>query len=42
MLKLLMCEIMDRYRGVDVTIDGINYQVKPLKSYTIDSKMVII
>jgi hypothetical protein len=29
-------EIMDRYEGVDVTIDGINYQVKPLKAYTID------
>ena len=29
-------EIMDRYEGVDVTIDGINYQVKPLKKYTIN------
>jgi hypothetical protein len=24
---------MDRYEGVDVTIDGINYQIKPLISY---------
>lgn len=34
--RYLPGEIMDRYEGVDVTIDGINYQVKPLKSYTID------
>jgi hypothetical protein len=25
--------IMDRYEGVDATIDGINYQIKPLVSY---------
>lgn len=24
---------MDRWSGVDVTIDGVNYQIKPLKSY---------
>jgi hypothetical protein len=24
---------MDRYEGVDATIDGINYQIKPLVSY---------
>lgn len=24
---------MDRYQGVDVTIDGINFQIKPLSSY---------
>lgn len=24
---------MDRWNGVDVTIDGVNYQIKPLKSY---------
>ena len=24
---------MDRYQAVDVTIDGINYQIKPLKKY---------
>ena len=24
---------MDRWNGVDVTIDGINYQIKPLKRY---------
>lgn len=25
--------IMDRYEGVDVTIEGLNYQIKPLSSY---------
>lgn len=25
---------MDRWYGVDVTIDGVNYQIKPLKSYS--------
>ena len=25
--------IMDRYNGVDVTVDGSNYQIKPLVSY---------
>jgi len=25
---------MDRYEGVDVTIDGVNYQIKPLISYS--------
>ena len=25
---------MDRYEGVDMTSDGVNYQIKPLKSYS--------
>jgi hypothetical protein len=25
---------MDRYCGIDVTIDNVNYQIKPLISYT--------
>ena len=25
---------MDRYEGVDMTVDGVNYQIKPLKSYS--------
>jgi hypothetical protein len=25
---------MDRYEGVDATIDGVNYQIKPLISYS--------
>jgi len=28
--------IMDRWNGVDVTVDGFNYQIKPLKSYSIN------
>jgi hypothetical protein len=31
--------IMDRYEGVDVTIDGFNYQIKPLTSFNINDKM---
>ena len=26
---------MDRFKGVDMTYEGINYQIKPLKSYSI-------
>ena len=25
--------VMDRFKGVDMTYEGINYQIKPLKSY---------
>lgn len=28
---------MDRWLGVDVTIDGVNYQIKPLKGFTVDN-----
>lgn len=28
---------MDRYNGVDVTINGVDYQIKPLKSYSTDN-----
>jgi hypothetical protein len=27
--------VMDRWKGVDMTYEGINYQIKPLKSYSI-------
>ena len=27
---------MDRWSGVDVTIDGVNYQIKPLKGFTVN------
>lgn len=29
--------MMDRYNGVDVTINGLNYQIKPLKKHYIDN-----
>ena len=33
---------MDRFGGIDVTIDGINYQIKPLSGYKIvDGKYVV-
>jgi hypothetical protein len=34
--------IMDRYHGVDVTVDGSNYQIKPLVSYKIGEGMSYI
>jgi len=34
--------IMDRYNGVDVTVDGSNYQIKPLISYNIVTGMEYI
>jgi hypothetical protein len=33
---------MDRFGGIDVTIDGVNYQIKPLSSYKeIDGKYIV-
>jgi hypothetical protein len=34
--------IMDRYNGVDVTVDGSNYQIKPLVSYQMGNGMEYI
>jgi hypothetical protein len=31
---------MDRYNGVDMTIDNVNYQIKPLISYDEDTNTV--
>jgi hypothetical protein len=33
---------MDRWNGVDVTIDDVNYQIKPLKSYEEDNGVFTI
>ena len=33
---------MDRWGGVDVTIDGVNYQIKPLKSYSDKEGITIV
>ena len=34
--------IMDRYEGVDVTVDNFNYQIKPLTSYVINDGNYVI
>ena len=33
---------MDRWLGVDVTVDGINYQIKPLKSYKEENGNILV
>ena len=33
---------MDRWGGVDVTIDGVNYQIKPLKSFSTEEGLTIV
>jgi hypothetical protein len=33
---------MDRWGGVDVTINGVNYQIKPLKSYNTEEGITIV
>ena len=33
---------MDRWAGVDVTINGVNYQIKPLKSYNTEEGITIV